>query len=200
MKRPGGEIFLENKETVLSILAKDLNLEMVPSLFKDEDFVLAFIQKIPDREEQKKYIINSSKYASGEVYDASYVLFFRRTLPSQQPKHEERRTNEYLQVRNWLKIEIPKGPHRLHSIILCDSLQHLLSNGKKEGDTRPFTDGEIVVNFPDYNQDLCICKFKPWVEQQELAEYVKTTDAVSLESIREIIKKHKTSLYSSLNT
>jgi hypothetical protein len=62
MKRPGGEIFLENKETVLSMLAKDLNIEMMPFYFKDEDFVTAFTQKVSDREEQKKYIINNAKY------------------------------------------------------------------------------------------------------------------------------------------
>ncbi|MEI6119034.1 MAG: hypothetical protein WCP92_07675 [bacterium] len=140
MKRPGGEIFKEKKETTLSILAKDLNLKIIPSYVRDEDFIMAFMQSVPDREEQKKYITNSSKYVLRESYDPNYVLFFRRTLPSQQPKPEERWTNEYLQVRNLLKREIPHGPHRLYSIILCDSLQHLLINGEKEGITNPFTD------------------------------------------------------------
>ena len=198
MKRPGGEIFLENKETVLSMLAKDLNIEMMPFYFKDEDFVTAFTQKVPDREEQKKYIINSAKYGWREACDMNYVLFFRRTLPSHQTKPEERWTNEYLDVRNGLKIEIPHGPHRLYSIILCDSLQHLLINGEKKGETNAFTDGEIVVNLPDYDQDTCICKFKPVIEQKALDEYLKTEDAISLETMLEKIKKHKTNLYSSL--
>ena len=202
IKRSSGKIWSkERKETVLSDFEKDLNLSPIVQMFcKDEGFVKAFIQSVPNEEEQKKYLINSSKYVTNDSnYDPNYVLFFRRTLPSNSPKHEERRTNIYIQVRNGLRREIPEGPHRLHSVILCDSLKHLLMNGEKTWEMRAFTDGEIVVKFPDYDQNTCICKFKPLEEQEALEEYLKIEGAIALENILQKIKKHKTNLYSSLN-
>ena len=101
----------------------------VQCLCEDEDFVKAFLLAIPDKEIQQKFLLNTSNYNSlKKDYNPYYVLFFRRTLPSNIPKHEERWTDVYPIVKMGLRREIPPGPHRIHTIILCDSLQHILSN------------------------------------------------------------------------
>jgi hypothetical protein len=71
----------------------------IESMCKDEDFVYAFLLAVPDKETQIKYFENSTNYYCGKTYDPNYVLFFRRTLPSNLPKPEERWTNTYNVVR-----------------------------------------------------------------------------------------------------
>lgn len=152
-------------------------------LCEDPDFSAAFVLAIPDKEEQKKYLLNTSRYELGTGdHDPRYTLFFRRTLPSDSPKHEERWTNEYMRVLSGLRQEIPFGPHRLHSVILCDSLAHLETNGRKPGDDA-FTDGEIIVNFPEYQHKHAICSFKPAREIAALEEYLRTEGAISAQEI-----------------
>lgn len=187
---PGGE-FMFQKETILSSLAKELNLSFpVEKFCNDEDFANAFTQAIPDKEEQKKYLINTSKYTQRVEHDPNYVLFFRRTLPSADPKPEEYWTEDYVQVSRGLPWELPHGgPHRLHSIILCDSLKHLLSNGNKEKGLGGATDGEILVNFPNYDQNTSVLKFKPRHEQKALEEYLKTDGAVGQQQILQALKE-----------
>lgn len=188
---PGGEYFETKKPSLNDLLQIDGLSFNAEKICKDEDFVSAFSLAVPDVEMQKKFILNTSNYEMGKDYDPKYVLLFRRTLPSDTPKYEERWAKEYVQVRNGLRKEIPDGPHRLHSIILCDSLQHLLSNGEKGGETNPFTDGEIVVNFPSYDQNTCVCKFKPRGEKQKLDEYLKTENAITQGEILRIVQESK---------
>ncbi|PKL36734.1 hypothetical protein CVV38_02425 [Candidatus Peregrinibacteria bacterium HGW-Peregrinibacteria-1] len=185
MNIPGFEYFEkeDNKPSLNDLLKIDDLSFNAEKICKDEDFVSSFSLAVPDIEEQKKYLINTSRYDSGQECDPNYVLFFRRTLPSNTPKHEERWTNQIFTVLNGLRREIPFGPHRYHSIILCDSLAHLISNGEKNGETNAFTDGEIVVNFPNYDQNTCICKFKPDYEKKLLEEYLKTENALTQEEI-----------------
>ncbi|MEI6773584.1 MAG: hypothetical protein WCL18_01865 [bacterium] len=72
----------------------------VQHLCEDEDFVKAFLLAIPDKEIQQKFLLNTSNYnVLHKNYDPNYVLFFRRTLPSNMPKHEERWTDVYFTVR-----------------------------------------------------------------------------------------------------
>jgi hypothetical protein len=201
MKIPGGPTWSENtKDTKLTSLSQGLDLSPdVKILCKDNDFAESFIDAVPDEEEQKKYLINSSKYASRNQYDPNYVLFFRRTLPSGNPKPEERWTNEFIQARNGLRREIPEGPHRLHTIILCDTLSHILINGEKEGNTNPFTDGELAVNFQAYDQSRSLCKFKPAQEKEKLDEYLKKDGAMTAQQITDIIRENKNRIDSTLN-
>ncbi|MDD2656065.1 MAG: hypothetical protein PHQ18_00630 [Patescibacteria group bacterium] len=161
----------------------------------DPDFVEPFIQAVPDREKQKKYLINSSKYENEEQdFDPNYVLFFRRTLPSKTPKPEERWTYLYTTVRHGLRREIPEGPHRLHSIILCESLGKLLIYGEKTEDSNPFTDGERVFECRKYDQEESLCKFKPTREKKELAEYLKKEGALSEEETLAKVTEHKSKI------
>jgi hypothetical protein len=118
-------------------------------------------------------------------------LFFRRTLPSNLPKPEERWTNTYNVVRMWLRREIPHGPHRLHSIILCDTLEHITINWEKKWNTNAFSDWEIVVNLPNYDQSTCILKFKPQQEKLDLEKYLETDNAINQEQILKIIQSIK---------
>ena len=172
----------------------------VQCLCEDEDFVKAFLLAIPDKEMQQRFLLNTSNYnILHKDYNPHYVLFFRRTLPSNIPKHEERWTDVYPIVRMGLRREIPPGPHRIHTIILCDSLQHILSNWEKEWETNPFSDGEIVVNFPDYDQNTCICKFKPAYEQEALNRYLETENAIPQEEILRIIQSKKKEMDELLN-
>ena len=97
-----------------------------------------------------------------------------------------------MQVLNGLKREIPEGPHRWHSIIICDSLEHISINGEKQGDTRAFTDGELVVNFTEYNQEGCICKFKPQREKDALKNYLETEGALDLRETTKRVREIKT--------
>ena len=194
IRRPG---FLEglqkSEETPLSKLLgkmKDFKPAFVVEKFcGDPDFAEAFVEAVPDAVTQEQFLIHSSKYANGDQdYDPKYVFFFRRTLPSNTPKPEERWTNEFIQVRNGLRVEIPEGPHRLHSIIVCDSLTHLLEGGEKEGETNPFTDGEIVVNAPRYDQNTSICKFKPHGEKEDLEKYLQQEGALSVDAVLDRVK------------
>lgn len=190
IKRPGGKLFGE--ETVLTPLIKELDLSVSASrLCRDKDFVNAFVQAVPDKKEQKKYLINTSRYEDRKDFDLRYVLFFRRTLPSRTPTYEEHWTNVYMQARKGLTAEIPEGPQRLHTIIMCDSLNHLQPYQKKEGDMRAFTDGEIVVNLPKYDQSKSLLRFKPENEQEELSEYLKKKGALTPQQVRDQIEKNK---------
>lgn len=185
----------EKVETPLSSLQKEMSGEhlsfIVEKLCGDPDFSAAFVRAVPDRDEQKKYLLHTSRYEFGAGdCDPRYVLFFRRTLPSDSPKHEERWTNEYMRVLNGLRREIPEGPHRLHSVILCDSLAHLEANGRKPEDDA-FTDGEIIVNFPEYQHEHAICSFKPAREIAALEEYLRTEGAISTQDILREVQESK---------
>jgi hypothetical protein len=186
---PGGDRF-GNEETALSPFIHELDLDWSTSkLCQDKDFAKAFVKTFPNKEEQKKYLLNTKKYSENKDFDPSYVLFFRRTLPSKNPSYEEHWTNEYVQARNGLKVEIPEGPHRFHSILLCDSLKHLLSyGGEKESG---FTDGELAVNFPQYDQEKSLFKFKLQQDQEALNNYLKKEGALTQEQIVELIQQSK---------
>lgn len=200
METPGGKSMDKyHQKTTLSTLSLGLHLSNnVEKICKNQDFVMAFLQAVPDKEEQKKYLIHTSRYNElGNDYDPHYVLMFRRTLPSNFPKPEECWTDQYFTVLTWLKREIPHGPHRLHSIILCDTLEHILYYWEKKGGI-PITDWEIVVNFPDYNQCNCLCMFKPSYEQEELEAYLKTEWAMNEQEILKHVMSSKKDIYSSL--
>ncbi len=158
---------------------------------KEPEFAKAFIEAVPDEEEQRKYLFNSSLHGLGRKgYDEKYVLYFRRTLPSKEPKPENRWTDNFVQVRNGLKKEIPEGPHRFYSVILCDSLEHLSQNGK-DTEIDANTDGEIVVHRDEYNQNECVCSFKPQHEQEALAKYQKKEDAMGLGEVLKKVKDYR---------
>lgn len=166
---------------------------LLERLCGDADFSEAFVRAVPDPEEQKKFLIHSARFdkTGRSDCDLRYVLFFRRTLPSKTPKHEERWTNNYLGVLTGLKREIPHGPHRAHSIILCDSFAHLLTHGERTEDAEAFTDNEIVVNFPEYDQEDCLLKFKPSIEKKGLHDYLQTEGALSEEAILREVQENR---------
>jgi len=156
----------------------------VEKLCNDKDFTDSFTEAVTEPAELKKYLINTSKYElNNKDYDPDYVLFFRRSLPGEKPKPEERWTNEYIQVKNGLRREIPEGPHRYYTIILFDSLGKILINGEKKGETNPVTDGEVVVNLPEYDQNSCICKFKTDYDKKSLENYLKQDGALTLDAV-----------------
>lgn len=96
-----------------------------------------------------------------------------------------------MRVLRGLRREIPVGPHRFHSIILCDTLEHLTTNGLKDDQSDAFTDGEIKVHFSEYDQSHCLCKFKPANEEGVLAEYLKTEGALTAEDILREVRGSK---------
>ncbi len=149
---------------------------------KDRDFVDNFILNIPNLDEQKKFIINSSNYELGYKYNSKYVLFFRRTLPSDIVKPEEYWTNEYKVVKRWLKLEI-SWVYRIHSIILCDSLKNILSKWGKKEKIWGYSDWELYIDFPDYDQKNSLFLFKPFDEQLLLEDFRKSNNYISSEQL-----------------
>lgn len=164
---------------------------------KDPDFVENFISRITTPEEQLKYVLNTSKFLSRQgandvSYDPEYVLVFRRSLPSNDPKSERHWTTEYITARRGLTREIPHGPHRLYSIILCSTLADVLKDGGPSSEPNSATsDGEIKVDTPFYDQKRCIISFRPKDQEEELKKYQKTDGAMSLESVLKQIKEIK---------
>lgn len=96
-----------------------------------------------------------------------------------------------MRVLRGLRQEIPVGPHRFHSIILCDTLEHLTTNGLKEDQSDTYTDGEIKVHFSEYDHNHCLCKFKPANEEGALAEYLKTEGALTAEDVLRVVRGSK---------
>lgn len=176
-------------------LARKLGVENpslnVEKMTKNKDFLDAFVKAVPAVEQQKKYFIQTSAFDHGKEYDPEYVLYFRRTLSSDVKKHEERWTNDFNTVLNGLRHEIPKGPHRYHSVILCDTLAHITIHGIKSGENAPFTDGEIVVQFPEYDQKMCLCSFKPEHEKKELDAYLQSETSLTKEQILNVVRDMK---------
>lgn len=167
-------------KTLTSNEGKDVSIN-VKKLIGDFDFAKAFVENIPDVAEQYAYLLNTSRYQMGKPdIDPAYVLYFRRTLPSHTPKPEEHWTDEYIQVRNGLRREIPDGAHRYHTIIVCDTLEHIKTNGEKSGDTMAYTDNEIVVNFPEYNQKSALFTYKLAEDQSALDKYLQEQGALDI--------------------
>ncbi len=159
----------------------------VEKMCQDPDFAVAFTARVPDPAEQRRYLTETSKYLiqGPKAADHRYVLVFRRTLPSETPKAEEHWTAEYIQARNGLRREIPEGPHRWYSVILCSSLDDIMSDGGLHPEqNEATTDGEVKVISPAYDVSRCVCIIKPEREQQALAEYLETAGAITLDELR----------------
>lgn len=166
-----------------------------PSM-RDPDFVEGFIAKIDNPEEQLKYVLNTRDFLSGKdnSFDPKYVLMFRRTLPASEPKPEHHWTSNYTAVRTGLKEEIV-GAHRLHTVILCTTLEDVLSDsGISKKPNYAETDGEIKVDTPSYDQKRALFNFRPKEQEADLQKYMQVQDALSLEQVTAEIKKHKSEM------
>lgn len=153
---------------------------------KDPDFVEDFISHIPDTGEQDKFVINTSSYRAGltkDQFDPNYVLVFRRTLPSDQPKPEQHWTTDYITAVRGLTQEIP-GAHRLYSIVLSTNLAELQRIGiAKEPQARGESDGEIKIEPTPFDQSKCLTRFRPKGQQKQLEAYQAAENSQSLEEL-----------------
>lgn len=166
--------------------------------FSDVDFIRAFIAAVPDAAEQQKYVDHTIRFLENGAplaartlkklcIDPQYVLFFRRSLPSEKPKYEGHWTSDYATARRGLQHEIP-AIHRLHTIILASTLSDVLSDATVEDSVG--SDGEIKLRQQKmYNQKRSICRFRPMSQQKELEEYLKNPDALSLEQMTEKVRE-----------
>jgi hypothetical protein len=166
--------------------------EMV-RFFADPDLRSAFSSAVMDPVERGRYAEETSAFLSGKEGEADpkYVLFYRRTLPSDpgEPKPEAHWTSDYITARNGLRLEIPHL-HRLHTVILCASLAELLKDGGYDEANSAQSDGEIKIISPGFDQSRCICIIKPQKEQQELSAHLDSNkDALDLAAIRALLKE-----------
>jgi hypothetical protein len=161
------------------------------SCMRDPDFVRAFIDKIPDPQEQDNFVINTAKYLSHESsdYDPSHVLLFRRSLPSDIPKPEAHWTGDYISARNGLHREIP-GEHRLYTIILCSTLETLSQAGFAEANAAS-TDEEVKIKPEPFDQQKCLLSFRPTDQQKQLDTYMTMGPAVTLRQLLDELKRMK---------
>lgn len=153
---------------------------------RDPDFVENFTRSVNSSDEQDKYVLNTSAYLSGldkSKYDSHYVLVFRRSLPTDKPKPEQHWTTDYITAVRGLGQEV-QGVHRLHSMILCSTLEELNRIGLDENqDVKAVSDGEIKIKPIPFDQNNCVTKFRPKNQQEELDTYMKTKDAITLETL-----------------
>ena len=93
--------------------------------------------------------------------DPSKVLFFRRTIPSKDPKPEFFWTSDYFETRQGLTAEIsPKN--RDTAIIIVASLDAINKNG---GLIQDINDDQGIavrqIGTDNFDQNLALTKFKP---------------------------------------
>lgn len=160
---------------------------------RDPEFVEDFINRVPDTTEQDKFVINTSVYNSDPKaqYDSNYVLVFRRTLPSEEPKPEQHWTTEYMIAVNGLRYEI-SGVHRLHSVILSTRLTDLQQVGMDENDSlKGISDGEIKIKSTPFDQSKCVTRFRPKEQQKKLDIYLATENTQSAASVIQQISQLK---------
>lgn len=184
--RPGGRLLGEGTSTPLSERASVLDLPTsVLQMSKDPEFYREFVIKVPDLVEQEKFLLNTAAFITESSFDPAFVLLFRRTLPSAAPKPETHWSSNFVTVRNGLKTEIPEGPHRLHSVILCATLRELLQAGRirPEIESRGISDGEVRFTMQNFLQTHALVIFKPACETEALSEYLKQPGAKQLSQI-----------------
>ena len=155
--------------------------------FSDPEFVRAFTASIEDADEQDKYIEQTlrSLDRKGEA-DPEYVLMFRRSIPSKDPKPEGHWTSDYMTALRGLRKEIA-GAQRLHSVILCSTLADVLASGPV-GNNAATSDGELKVDNTAFDQAQCLCSFRPADQQRELDAYMQQVDALPLEHIADELR------------
>ena len=121
--------------------------------FNDACFLRTFLEDIKE-EEQFLYVYNTVLYLHNKQgYDPHYVLVTRRSLPTMENKPEQFWTTDYIGPMNGLSNEIPKGsPHRLHSVILVTTLEKLQKYGFAFNHGGR-TDGEIMIEYKDFDRD-----------------------------------------------
>ncbi len=164
----------------------------------DPDFVRSFREAIPDVDEQRKYLKNTSNYLYRQAYDQNYVLIFRRTLPFNEPKPEQHWTDDYIIALRGLRLEI-SGAERLHSVILCAGLGDIISDtGYSQNPNLAESDGEIKVDTFAFNQQRALFTIKPENERTALERYLQQPDAISLEDLIESKKKKKQPISTSI--
>ncbi|MBW3002803.1 hypothetical protein KY338_06605 [Candidatus Woesearchaeota archaeon] len=93
--------------------------------------------------------------------DASKVLFFRLTQPSDEPKPEYYWTSDYFEVLRGLDAEIP-GEQRDHAVILVSDLETISGN---EGLIQDMNDDQGLsvrqIGTGSFDQKKAIARFKP---------------------------------------
>jgi len=189
LKLPGGQLSYRDLPSQVNPIVMRWRLLLggddwgFPCL-RDPDFVENFSHKITEPSEQDRYVLNTSAYLSGldkPKYDPHYVLTFRRSLPSDKPKPEQHWTTDYTTAIRGLRQEV-WGTHRLHSVILCSTLEELNRVGLDNNqEVKAVSDGEIKIKATPFDQNTCIAKYRPREQQNKLNAYMKTKNAVTLE-------------------
>lgn len=193
---PGGfrGLIGSNPETPLSRVATELDLpHAVINMAKDTDFYPQFAAAVPNPEEQARFLKNTAQFLLEQESDPRYVLMFRRTLPSPAPKPEAHWTSDFVTARNGLRNEIPEGPHRYHSVILCATLAEILKEGGLAPDSMPrgTSDGEIKIVSKAFEQARSIVIFKPAHESEKLNTYMTRADALGINQVLAMVKDAK---------
>jgi hypothetical protein len=172
LKRPGGSLLGPGNwhlyYYILELVENDLGLSekflrsflVVYTPFTDPKFYSNLPITIKQPNVLKKYVINTVKFVRkpfrGDI-DMRFVLFYRRSQPSNKPKPEAYWTWNYNIIVRGLNIEHSKE-YKKSSIILVASLHVILSQDKYKHDIK---DQSIhLINEKPFSQNLCLFKFK----------------------------------------
>ena len=141
------------------------------TVFKDANFLRAFLKKIPHTEHYK-YVENTYKYCHEKECNHEYVIVTRRAVPSKEPKREGFWTTEHSTALVGLLREIPEtSPERLHSVIMVSTLGKLEEHGL-DTSNGPRSDGEVRIDASKPFNDF-LFMYKPEHEKKALSEYLK---------------------------
>ncbi|MDD5054821.1 MAG: hypothetical protein PHZ00_00965 [Candidatus Peribacteraceae bacterium] len=167
-ERPGGAMGFAQPErgsplaNTMERWKQEMPELLASDCFMDPEFAAVFARTVPDPAAQQLYIRNSLLYARNGKYDPRYVVVFRRTQPAASPAPEQHWTTDYITARRGLRQEI-SGEQRATSIILCDTLGHVLSDGGFDQTGQAQSDGEVKVlnNSGGFDQSTALFAFKP---------------------------------------
>ena len=159
----------------------------------DIEWIGEFTEKVPNMDDQLRYVIETNKFISSEVFDPNYTLVSRRTLPKTSPLPEPYWIPFVNTVLYFYDTEI-RGPHRLWSVILCTTYTNLSRDGSIKPDQRSRLHA-IEVTHRSYNQRRALFRFRPQKQQQELDRYLQN-GGLSLEGITQKVIELKRRGYS----
>ena len=202
LTRPGGRIGFGELPPVLDAESKRLKALVTTELgeqggllrFLDAaDFMRAFVDSVPSPQRRERYALETAKFALGKPADQDQVLVFRRTAPAlpNQPKPERDWTTDYIQAANGLRQEIPSGPARWYSQILCSTLGEVSRDGLAPA-SGAATDGELKTLASTYAQDRALFAFRTASDEAQLTNYLRSPDALTLAQILDRLTAEKT--------
>lgn len=183
------------QQVVVSNWEKIIGSE-VPRCFKNGEFLKLFQSYVP-AEEQLKFVQNTAYYSEKRKdVNVNYVLYFRRSIPGDEPKPEIFWTNNFWTVFNGLSRELPhNSPRRIYSeiFVVTKSIldKHNATDTELEDIDKKYgsgsSDGEMRISPKPFAIKNCLFTYKPERELTKLNEYQKSPNFLTREQVLEKI-------------